>query len=359
MNDLGIRGPVVSTFSSLEEVESPQAPARREPVATGQARQTVADLSEDGRRRLEAAVEELINARDEEEREFRRYKYDLTLKDLGELARRKEQGQIRAWHELSEQIAGLTLSDELQQWQEQTLTELTEQLDAVPEIRGQGTQRTQGIPDFFDKLIELIGLIGSGYLSVYEHIVATYSEFFKAFNEQITSKLHEWIKGANEGKDVELNVDELRKALDDLKQQFGQAPAGVLFPVPAAPGAPPNTASQEEAQRWIDAMGSGRLVDNGDGTYSVMIDLSALDSMIKRLDDIPAGEITDGRVTWNSAQFQAWQTGFNAQGEQFKNELQKLTQKYSSANSTHDNFIKTLSSHLSQFTDMLKAMLNF
>lgn len=64
-------------------------------------------------------------------------------------------------------------------------------------------------------------------------------------------------------------------------------------------------------------------------------------------------------MTWDTAKFQAWQTGFNAQEERMKNMLQSFTQKYSNANSYHDNFNKTLSSHLNQFSDMLRAMLNF
>ncbi|WP_256262810.1 IpaD/SipD/SspD family type III secretion system needle tip protein [Pseudomonas gingeri] len=360
MNDLGIRNHLAPTFLNLEDVEPSEAPVRRESPAMGHVRQTLAESPDELRARLEGAVEELINAKDEEEREFRQYKFDLALKDLSEQAKRKEQGQIRGWIRLSEQVADLPRGEALQPWQGQAVSELIEQLDREPEIRGLGAQRSEGFPDFFDKLIELIGLIGDGYLDVYEHIVASYSKFFQAFNEQITAKLHEWIEGANEGKDVELNVEELKKALDDLRQQFSQAPTGVLFPVPPEdPDVPPNTASKEDALEWIKAMGSGRLVDLGGGRYYVMIDLSPLDSMIEKLDEIPPGEIQEGKVTWNSAKFQAWQTGFNAQGEQLKNELQKLTQKYSSANSTHDNFIKTLSSHLSQFTDMLKAMLNF
>ncbi|NWB92877.1 IpaD/SipD/SspD family type III secretion system needle tip protein [Pseudomonas agarici] len=359
MNDLGIRHYAASSFLHLEDVESPQTPVRHESALTAHGGQTLAGSPEDMRKRLEGAVEELINATDQEEREFRQYKYDLALKDMAQQAWRKEQQQIRGWIRLSEQVADLPRNEELRQWQGQAITALIEQLDREPEIAGLGAKKTEEFPDFFDKLIELIGIIGNDYLKVYEHIVATYSGFFKAFNEQITSKLHEWIKGANEGKDVELNVEELKKALDELIRQFSQAPAGVLFPVPAKQDEPPNTANKKQAQDWIDAMGSGRLVYLGGDNYCVMIDLSALDSMVKRLDDIPLEEIKEGKVTWNSAQFQSWQTGFNAQGEQLKNELQKLTQKYSSANSTHDNFIKTLSSHMSQFTDMLKAMLNF
>ncbi|MNL12862.1 Invasin IpaD [compost metagenome] len=75
------------------------------------------------------------------------------------------------------------------------------------------------------------------------------------------------------------------------------------------------------------------------------------------LDSVPNPWV--GMVVWDTAKFQAWQTGFNSQEERMKNMLQSFTQKYSNANAYHDNFNKTLSSHLNQYADMLKAMLNF
>lgn len=85
-----------------------------------------------------------------------------------------------------------------------------------------------------------------------------------------------------------------------------------------------------------------------DGTYRVMMDLSPLQKMI---DAAPSNA-----ETWNSAKFQAWQTGFNSQEGDLKNQLQLFTTKYGSANSYHENFNKILSSQLSQYAEMLKAI---
>jgi invasin D len=204
--------------------------------------------------------------------------------------------------------------------------------------------------DFFDKLLELIDLIKNGYLAGYEHIIAAYSDFFADFNAEITAKMKDWIEGGNEGKEVTLNAGALRAALDKLINKYSHPnPVSVLFPEPGKGGT-----SREEAEKWREALGlpASCLKQNADGTYCVVMDTGPLWTMRGSL---PAG----GTVTWDTARFQAWQTGFNAQEERMKNTLQSFTQKYSNANSYHDNFNKTLSSHLNQFADMLKAMLNF
>ncbi|WP_433739482.1 IpaD/SipD/SspD family type III secretion system needle tip protein [Pseudomonas putida] len=221
---------------------------------------------------------------------------------------------------------------------------------APPEIADEYIAILTSSNDFFDKLLDLIDLIKNGYLAGYEHIIAAYSEFFKDFNAEITAKLKDWIEGANDGKEVTLNAGALRAALDSLLQKYSHPnPASVLFPKPGEGGA-----SREEAEKWREALGlpASCLKQNADGSYCVVIDTGPLLTMKNSL---PAG----GTVTWDTAKFQAWQTGFNAQEEHMKNMLQSFTQKYSNANSYHDNFNKTLSSHLNQFADMLKAMLNF
>lgn len=219
------------------------------------------------------------------------------------------------------------------------------------EIDEKFNQGVSSSDDFFDKLIELIELIKSGYLAGYEHIIAAYSEFFKDFNETITAKMKEWIEGANDGKEVKINAAEIRYALEALIQKYSPPnSAAVLFPAPGMSGA-----TKEEAEKWLKALGlpASCLHDNKDGTFSVVMDLGPLKTM---MDSLPPNV---GWITWDTAKFQAWQTGFNAQEERMKNMLQSFTQKYSNANSYHDNFNKTLSAHLSQYADMLKAMLNF
>ncbi|WP_339476694.1 IpaD/SipD/SspD family type III secretion system needle tip protein [Pseudomonas sp. RL_5y_Pfl2_73] len=225
--------------------------------------------------------------------------------------------------------------------EEQKPREIAEALDAT----------INSSNDFFEKLLELIDLIKNGYLAGYEHIIAAYSDFFSDFNSEITAMMKDWIEGANDGKEVTLNVGALCSALTRLINKYSHPnPASVLFPKPGEGGA-----SKEEAENWLKALSlpASCLKQNADGTWCVVIDTGPLTTMLSGLP--PGG----GKVTWDTAKFNAWQTGFNAQEERMKNMLQSFTQKYSNANSYHDNFNKTLSAHLNQYADMLRAMLNF
>ena len=235
--------------------------------------------------------------------------------------------------------------------QRNLLLDLRAKHSPPPEIIEAFDSTIRSSDDFFDKLLELIDLIKNGYLAGYEHIIAAYSEFFSDFNAEITAMMKDWIEGAGDGKEVKLNAGMIRLALQALIQKYSHPnPAAVLFPAPGMAGA-----SQEEAEKWLKALGlpASCLKQNADGTYCVVMDLSPLTIM---MDALPPNVYW---ITWDTARFQAWQTGFNAQEERMKNMLQTFTQKYSNANSYHDNFNKTLSSHLNQYADMLKAMLNF
>ncbi|MNU48650.1 Cell invasion protein SipD [compost metagenome] len=220
------------------------------------------------------------------------------------------------------------------------------------EIADEFDVRVKSSNEFFDKLLELIDLIKNGYLAGYEHIIAAYSDFFSDFNAEILAKMKDWIKGGDDGKEVTLLTGELRAALKSLIKKYTHpSPDSVLYPDPEKGGV-----SREEADAWRKALGlpESCLKKNADGTYCVVIDIGPLTTM---LDSVPNPWV--GMVVWDTAKFQAWQTGFNSQEERMKNMLQSFTQKYSNANAYHDNFNKTLSSHLNQYADMLKAMLNF
>ena len=80
----------------------------------------------------------------------------------------------------------------------------------------------------------------------------------------------------------------------------------------------------------------------------MQMDLSALTSM---RDAAPVEP-----VEWDSAVFQAWQTGFNSLEGDLKNQLQVFSTKYGNANSYYENFNKILSSQLSQLAETLRAM---
>ncbi|AUM69097.1 IpaD/SipD/SspD family type III secretion system needle tip protein [Pseudomonas fluorescens] len=227
--------------------------------------------------------------------------------------------------------------------EEQEPLEIAEALDAT----------ISSSNDFFDKLLGLIDLIKNGYLAGYEHIIAAYSGFFSDFNTEITAMLKDWIEGVNDGKEVELSAGPLRDALERLIEKYSLPNSdAMLFPKPPAAGA-----TKEEAQKWLEALGlpDSCLQQNPkpNGPWCVVIDIGPLNVMHEGLKKYGDTEKLD------TAAFNAWQTGFNAQEELLKNRLQSFTQKYSNANAYHDNFNKTLSAHLNQYSDMLRAMLNF
>ncbi|WP_095161674.1 IpaD/SipD/SspD family type III secretion system needle tip protein [Pseudomonas sp. Irchel 3F5] len=200
--------------------------------------------------------------------------------------------------------------------------------------------------EFFDKLIDLIDVIKDQYLGAYTHILDAYQKFFAAFTSNVTSEMWDWVAAGQEGKEIYLNGIEFHKAFDKLQQEFSLPnSAAILFPAPGRPAA-----SQQDAIKWQQALGlpPDTVQWSPSRGYVVVMDLG------------PIKELKDGtpnrQATWDPARFQVWQSGFNAQEERMKNQLQSLGQKYSNANSYHDNFNRTLSAHLSQFADMLKHM---
>jgi type III secretion system IpaD/SipD/SspD family effector len=206
-------------------------------------------------------------------------------------------------------------------------------------------------PNFFEVLEDMIGFIKKDYLAVYENALKKYSDFYKRFNEEVMSKMGSWVKGKNDGKEVELNIGRIGDALESLiydsthKDYF-------LY----------TAASKQDAEKWAAAMGlpsssvikSGQFV-GGVMKWVVVIDVSPLTTMaaeVKKMGDYFSD--FHGLASVDSSKFQAWQTGFNSQESELKNQLQMFTTKYGNANSYHENFNKILSSQLSQYAEMLK-----
>ncbi|PMY64799.1 MULTISPECIES: IpaD/SipD/SspD family type III secretion system needle tip protein [Pseudomonas] len=217
-------------------------------------------------------------------------------------------------------------------------------LQGAPQSIQSGQGQANGNAEFFQQLTDMIGFIKDDYLSVYESLLTKYSDFYKEFNETIMAKMGGWIEGKEDGKKVEVNSG-LRNALQTLLSKYQKAPDGVLYPTDGW-----TCTTKENAEKWAKAMG---LPDTcvrvlADGSCRVMMDLSPLQAMVSAA--------PSGTTTWDSAKFQAWQTGFNSQEGDLKNQLQLFTTKYGSANSYHENFNKILSSQLSQYAEMLKAI---
>ncbi|MDR2315811.1 MAG: IpaD/SipD/SspD family type III secretion system needle tip protein [Pseudomonas sp.] len=246
------------------------------------------------------------------------------------------EAELRKWAALAHPA-----SPDIQEWKDETLKKIGD-LPLAPEAVRNALNPFSGSADFFEQLLAMIGFIKGEYLEIYEALLTKYSDFYKEFNETIMAKMGDWITGKSDGKEVEIS-GALRDALEALRDKYQQAPDGVLYPTSGS-------ATQEEAQKWAKALGlpDSCVQPDGNGGYRVMMDLSPLDAMI--------AAAPNGTVKWDTAKFQAWQTGFNSQEGDLKNQLQLFTTKYGNANSYHENFNKILSSQLSQYAEMLKAL---
>lgn len=200
---------------------------------------------------------------------------------------------------------------------------------------------------FFDGLQDLIALIGGSYLDIFEELVGKYTDFYEAFNDEIVAQLAHWFWTSGDN-DIEFKAETFRNAVQNLINRYSKAPEGQLYPPDGV------SATEQDARKWAAAMGLPEsCVKQIDGKWVIMMDLTPLQDMIKSTEGWGDG------VKINVARFEAWKTSFYGFEGAMKNYLQLATNKYSNANAYHDNFIKILSSQLSQFAEMLKGYANF
>ena len=235
--------------------------------------------------------------------------------------------------------------------------ETLKQLQALPggPVQNNTYQRAaaSGTSDFFADLNNMIDFIKGGYLSPYEVLLTRYTAFYKQFNEDVMSKMGGWVTGKDDGKRIEVNGD-LYSELESFTNQYSVLAQDILYPSGA------NNiyggVGKDEAEKWAQAFGQDKsnVAQLLDGSYVVKLDMGPINSMMSGLDALGMRDT----VTLDSAKFQAWQTGFNTQESELKNKLQMFTTKYGNANSYHENFNKILSSQLSQYAEMLKAIVS-
>lgn len=199
--------------------------------------------------------------------------------------------------------------------------------------------------DFFLELNGMIKFIRNDYLSAYEMALQRYSDFYKSFNENVMSKMGSSIEGTSDGKSV--NVP--KSVSDMLQAELNKIKASQhLIPIM-------DTAT---IQRWAKVFPGTVVKDAGNGKSWLAMDISPLENMSSALMAIPYHNYWTESRFLDNAQFQAWQTGFNTQEAEMKNQLQVLSTKYGNANSYHENFNKILSSQLSQYAEMLKSIVS-
>lgn len=117
-----------------------------------------------------------------------------------------------------------------------------------------------------------------------------------------------------------------------------------LFPVQT--GSTVQGASREECEAWAKEFGLSAndcIYQLPYGTYIVHIDISPLVNINNSL--------KNKDMSFNAAQWSAWQTGVDMQKDYIQNSMQTLTQKFANAHSTFDNLVKVLSSTIASLLE--------
>ncbi|EFY3486534.1 type III secretion system needle tip complex protein IpaD, partial [Shigella sonnei] len=131
--------------------------------------------------------------------------------------------------------------------------------------------------ELWAKIANSINDINEQYLKVYEHAVSSYTQMYQDFSA-VLSSLAGWISpGGNDGNSVKLQVNSLKKALEELKKKYEDKP---LYPAT-------NTVSQKEADKWLTELGGtiGK-VSKKNGGYVVNINMTPIDNMLKSLNNL-------------------------------------------------------------------------
>ncbi|MCW2480421.1 IpaD/SipD/SspD family type III secretion system needle tip protein [Candidatus Symbiopectobacterium sp. NZEC135] len=193
-----------------------------------------------------------------------------------------------------------------------------------------------------DLLSGAIGEMSESYLDVFQQAVEKNAQFYKDFSD-FMSTLPQFISA--DGDKTILDGKEFQKSLLELIKKYPvPGMSTILFPVQT--GGPFQGTSREECEAWAKEFGLNTddcIHRLGDGTYIVHIDTSPLDNIYD--------SVKDKDMSFNAAQWSAWQTGVDMQKDHIQNGMQTLTQKFANAHSTFDNLVKVLSSTIASLLE--------
>ncbi len=245
--------------------------------------------------------------------------------------------------------------------------------------------------DLWEMIADSINKIDENYMDVYEDAVQIYMNFFSDFADAISEMSTFICSHASENYPITINYFGLCNLFFGLYNKYANTDAGILF----------SSNSKQEAEQWADEW--GLKVSEENGMFVVRIDMSPIESIMNGIAKLFSPDVDNYQVlmqatnvllennvnindndavvaalkdkniqkkiqgavgfsSWNdlyfsSAEYQAFQAGFDAQEQIIQTTMQTMTQKYNTAVSLVDNLYKILSSTISSCTETLKAYL--
>lgn len=197
--------------------------------------------------------------------------------------------------------------------------------------------------DFFAQISALLEVLKTEWLSKYQDALAKFLEFYKEFSD-----IMEKIKfDANGDKgDVTTDFSVVRKELKALMAKYGLPDEALA-----------SFSNEAAARTFKDSMGLPGLtvVRAADGSYKVMMDLSAVDQLINDMPAHPLNENWPFRITWDSARYNSWISAKDSNMEQIKHVSKVLGEKLNEMTQKFDNIVKILSSSIDKMSEANNA----
>lgn len=204
--------------------------------------------------------------------------------------------------------------------------------------------------ELWDKILECIRSLNEDYLNVYQQVVQAYTTLYGVISD-FKSEIYKYMSVDDKGNvkwDKVIDGKDFEDAIAEFKSKL-RGDAGQIYP----PAGSEIKLTTEQAEKWKDELGLENVfvVQKGNGEAVLMVDVNkgALGEIFKNL--------PDKNSEMNSAAYQAWLVGFEAQIDKVKSSLSLLMQKLSNANSTYDQTMKIYSGIVSSISNAWQSIL--
>lgn len=224
------------------------------------------------------------------------------------------------------------------------------------------------------------------YLDFFRESFQKYMEFFREISTYFT-RLSDYVKESDDTNKVKLNYSNMYRAILKLKTKYAEEPSNILY---------------EQEMRFTNVGNKYRLVgDNTGKEYSESEALAMMKAFRNKFDNVAVGtkvEASDSAESTSTltkgltiklkiditpvdsafevvrqiflgtephiaeisqVRFNTVNTAFDSAKKDLQATLDELSQKYSTANSNYDNFVKILSNTMNAMLDTAKGFLRF
>ncbi|PPU95091.1 IpaD/SipD/SspD family type III secretion system needle tip protein [Xanthomonas albilineans] len=183
----------------------------------------------------------------------------------------------------------------------------------------------------------------AGIIDPYGSLLQEYMQYVQSITD-LLSNLSKYVTASGDGTTVNFKADDLKSVINDMLKEGAPFKEWSLTL--------PGTSSLSASDWKQELSGNFNVTQNADGTTSISLDLSNLESMRDSLSNYSNGDIS---VT----QYNAWYAGFTGQKDNVMNLSQSIAEKFSRMNSEFDNLVQLMSSAISALLESEEKYLQF